>query len=174
MLEGIPKRSEVHLIGRFHLSFGLLRFVRTPPVDVVVSGYREPRAGEFVHDGLVFLHLRHPDVLVAVTIDEVADGHDEVGFQKIGVAHGIGEDSDSVVGASGAIAVDDKAKGVLLVGKRELHLALARGVESVRGGFNGFVLLTVTMKVMVVTNVWIDRWRIGKGGRGAETEKKKP
>ena len=174
MRKGIPKWTEVHFVGRFHLPFGFLGLVLPPPIDVVVSGDGEPRAGKFIHDGFVFLHLRHPNLFVAVAVDEVTDSHDEVGFKEIGVAHGVGKDGDAIVRSSGAVTVDNETKGVFLVGKGKFHVALARGVESFRGGFDGLMFFTVAVMMMIVTDVWIDRRRIGEGGRKTETEDGNP
>ena len=174
VLEGIPERAEVHLVSGFHFTFGLLGFVFSPPVDVVVSRDGEPGAGELVHDGFEFLHLLHPDVLSGVAIDEIADGHDEVRFEEIGVADGVGEDGDTAVGTSGAVTVDDEGEGVFFVGEGELDLALTRGVETVGRRFHCFVLIAVTVMVVVVPDVGVDGRRVGESARKAEAEDKNP
>jgi len=162
VLEGIPERAEVHLVSGFHFTFGLLGFVFSPPVDVVVSRDGEPGAGELVHDGFEFLHLLHPNVLGGVTIDEIADRHDEVRLEKIGVADGVGEDGNAAVGPAGAVAINDEGEGLFFVGKGQLDLALARGVKTVGRWLCGFVFVTMTMVVMGVPDVGIDREWVGE------------
>ena len=117
VLEGIPEWTEVHFICSFHFTFGLFTFILTSPVDVMVSGNGKPRACELAHNGLVFLHLGHPDFLVAVSIDEITNRHDEVGFEKIGVTNCVGEHGNAFRRPSGAIAINDKSEGIIFVGK---------------------------------------------------------
>ena len=171
MFEGIPKRAKVHFVSGLHFALGLFAFVLSPPVNVVVSGDWEPRAGKFVHDGFVFLHLRHPDFLVAVTIDKVANGHDEIRLEEIGVANGVSENRYSFGRSAGSVAINDEGEGVLFIWKTELVAAFARGHEASRGGGDRFVFLAVTMMMVVVADVWI-YGRVGEGGADAKEQGK--
>ena len=117
--------------------------------------------------------ISHPDIFGAITVDEVADGHDEIGFNEIGVADGIGEDGDAIDRSAGAVAIDDEGEGVLLLGKGKFDLALAGGVEALGRGLHGGEFFTVMMVMVGVPDIRVHFRRVGaeRGKAKGEGEK---
>ncbi|QKK09039.1 MAG: TIGR02206 family membrane protein [Planctomycetota bacterium] len=158
VLEGVPERAEVGLEVLLVLALGR---VVAAPVDVVVAGDGEPGAVELVHDALELAHLGHPGLGGVVALDEVADGHDQVGLEEVGVGDGLVEDLDPVGGAAGAVAVDDEEEGVVLGGQRE---DLGRGAVGGEAGMVGDRLVGMVARVIVV----VVALGPGVGGQGGE------
>ena len=131
VLEPVPQRAEVLFIS-------LLVFERraalAAPVDVVIAGDREPRHAEVLHGAAVFIHLHLPLVGGVIALDQVADGHDEVGVEQVGVGHRLGEDLDALRRAAGAIAEDDEVKGIVALRQREQDRVRAVGADFRRVG----------------------------------------
>ena len=102
------------------------------PVDVVVAGDRVPGHEQLAHDVLELAHLHHPLRLLVVALDEVADGHHEVGAEQVHVVDRVLEDRDALVGAAGAVAEHHEAEGLLARRERQLDRALARSSGNAR------------------------------------------
>jgi len=130
VLERVPQRAEVQLVVGLVLALGLRALAA--PVDVVVAHHGEPGAQELVHDPLELAHLRQPLGLLVVALDQVADGHDEVGLEQVDLGHRLVEHGDALGRAASAVAEHDEGEGVLLLGQGELEGALARGQEAPR------------------------------------------
>lgn len=172
VLKGIPEWTEVHFICTLHFTFGFFTFILTSPVDVMVSGNGKPWARELAHDGLVFLHLCHPDFFVAVSVDEITNGHDEIRFEEVGVTNRVSEHGNAFRWPPSTIAINDKSEGVFFVGKREFNAAFTGSDEAGRSRCDRFMLFSVTMKMVVMTDVGINGG-ISKGRSDAEEEEKK-
>ena len=91
----------------------------TAPVDVMISGDGKPRHPQPCHYSPVFLHLHHPAGCVIVSLDEVADRHDEIGIKKIGVGDRLGENLDTFGRSAGPVTEDNEVKNVLTFRERE-------------------------------------------------------
>ena len=131
VLEPVPERAEVLFIS-------LLVFERraalAAPVDVVIAGDGEPRHAQVFHGVAVFVHLDLPLVGGVVTLDQIADGHDEVGVEQVAVGDRLGQHLDAFRRAAGAVAEDDEVEGVVALRQGEQDGIRAVGADFRRVG----------------------------------------
>jgi hypothetical protein len=132
VLEPVPERPEVLLVESLVLArwfrFGIVRGL--PPVDVVVSRHREPRHAQPVHGGMVLAHLLQPLLALIVAVDQVANCHDQIGIEKVGVLDSLGEHLDSFGRPSGAIAEHNEVKDIIPLGQRQQFRRWTIGVDA--------------------------------------------
>ncbi len=130
VFEPVPEGAEVFFVVGFVFAGGALG---AAPVDVVIAGDGEPGHAEVLHDAAVFAEVLHPFVRGIVAGEEVADGHDEVGVEEVGIADGLAEDLEAGFGAAGAVAVDEEVEGEVACGEGEEGGVRAAGVDLLGG-----------------------------------------